>query len=274
MKLFMPLLSLAISTILCLSSVRGEVVKDGLIAYWPFDRSTIDGKIARDLTGNYDGTMSGDPTIVPGKYGEAMEFDGKDDYLDLTVLKGFGPHLGTFSIDFWIKTMSTPDWTTLFKTLSDGLSMGWAVDLNRSAKPGFAHAEGVTHFYVRDRNDKDLPAEINADIYDNAWHHIAWVVEDASSNTCRVYVDGKPQEVTYGNVKAPADFEDFQHPVYLGAANNRGKIERFCPVVVDEFRIYRKALTEREVLQNLASGAAVDCSDKLAIAWGKLKIIR
>jgi len=250
--------------------VYGSYVTKDLYAYWPFDQSTT----VKDIAGNSDGKIIGEPQIVPGKYGQAIEFDGKDDYVDLTVLKGFGSHLGTFSVDFWLKTGDTPDWTTLFKTLTDGSSMGWAIDLNRSAKPGFALAKGVTHFYVRDESGKHLPAEINAPIYDNKWHHIGWVVEDASSNTCKIYIDGKEEEVEYGDVKTPTDYVDFQHPVYLGTANNRGNLERFCPATVDEFRIYTRALTEVEIQQNLESGAAVESSGKLSVMWGELKAAR
>ena len=59
--------------------------------------------------------------------------------------------------------------------------------------------------------------------------------------------------------------------MYLGAANNRGNIERFCPASVDEFRIYTRALTEQEVLQNMGSGAAVESVAKLTTTWGKIK---
>jgi len=48
-------------------------------------------------------------------------------------------------------------------------------------------------------------------------------------------------------------------------------MERFCPAIVDEFRIYTKALTEQEIMQNLSTGAAVEINDKLTITWGMLK---
>ncbi len=254
-----------------LSLTQAGMVMDGLIANWSFDAATSGGNTVKDLAGNYDATKKGDPKTVPGKFNEAIEFNGKDNYLELTTLKGFGSKLGTFSIDFWLKTPSTPDWTTLFKTLTDGASMGWAVDLNRTAQPGFAYAKGNTHFYVRDADNKQLPSEITENIYDNAWHHIGWVVEDASSNTGVIYIDGKAVPVAYGAVQTPVRYEDFQHPVYLGAANNRGNIERFCPAVVDEFRIYNKALNANQILQNMSSGAAVESVGKLSVTWGLLK---
>ena len=248
-----------------------DMVRDSLIASWSFDRITFVGETVKDLAGNYDAKMVGKPVITIGKYNEAIEFNGKDSYLTLTILKGFGSHLGNFSIDFWIKTPSTPDWTTLFKTLSDGVTMAWAIDLNRTAKPAWAYAKGTTHFYIRDKGGKALAAEIKTDIYDNSWHHIAWVVKDASSNTCLIYVDGKSQEIDYSYAQTPVEYIDFQYPVYLGSANNRGVVERLCPAAVDEFRIYTKALTENEVMMNMASASSVDSSDKLASSWGNIK---
>ena len=258
----------------CLPLAQGGMVKDGLIANWSFDRDTVIGDTVKDLAGNYDAKMMGGPKIVAGKHGQAIEFDGVDDYVNLTILKGFGPKLGTFSMDLWIKIESAPEILTLFKTLNDGGSMGWAIDLDRSALPGFAYAKGVTHFYVRDGKGKHLPAEIEADIYDDEWHHIGWVVEDASSDTCKIYIDGEEQDVVYGDVQAPKEFIEFQHPVVLGGGNNRGTIGWFCKPTVDEFRIYTKALTEQEILQNFASGAAVESSEKLPVTWGTLKTVR
>lgn len=271
MKYQVLLLVAILSIAFAPGEVYGSYVTKDLYAYWSFDQSTVTGDTIEDIAGNNDAKINGAPNIVPGKYMGAIEFDGQDDYVSLTILKGFGSHLGTFSLDFWLKTGDTPDWTTLFKTLTDGNSMGWAIDLNRSAKPGFALAKGVTHFYVRDKSGKHLPAEINAPIYDNKWHHIGWVVEDASSNTVKIYIDGKVQTVEYGDVKTPTEYADFQHPVYLGTANNRGNLERFAPAVVDEFRLYTRALTEGEIQQNMASGAAVESSGKLPVVWGELK---
>ena len=273
MKCSLLLLTLAVSIVVCSSLAYGQPVKNGLIAYWSFDMPTVMGRTIEDLAGNYNGKMEGDPKIITGRHGQAIEFDGVDDYLDLTILEGFGSHLGTFSIDFWLKTGITPDWTTLFKTVTDGASMLVSIDLNRSEDhaKGMPYEEGVTFPCVRDNTGKLWSMGINTDIYDNAWHHIGWVVEDASSNTCKVYVDGKEVEVEYGAMDTPTDFADFQYPVYLGAANNRGNIERFCPAAVDEFRIYDRALSAAEILESLASGAEVERSGKLTATWAQVR---
>ena len=65
----------------------------------------------------------------------------------------------------------------------------------------------------------------------------------------------------------------FSEPVYLGAGNNRGKAENFFKGIIDEVRIYDRALTEAEIMHNYQSttGLAVEHKDKLPTVWGALK---
>lgn len=271
MRYFLILLGSIFLSVFYLSVAYAGIVTDGLVANWSFDKATVTGDTIKDLAGNYNAIAVANPKTVAGKYGEAIEFDGKGSYLELTTMDGFGPQLDTFSIDFWIKTPATDDWTTLFKILNDGCTTALGIDLNRTAIGGWAYAEDNTHFYVRDESCNALAPEITTEIYDDEWHHIAWTVEDTAGNVTSVYVDGSLQEMNMAFEKNPAGFVDFMHPMYLGAANNRGAIERFCPAVVDEFRIYTKALTENEILQNMGSGASVDSHGKLPVMWGELK---
>ena len=61
--------------------------------------------------------------------------------------------------------------------------------------------------------------------------------------------------------------------VYIGAANNRGNVEKYFPGVIDEVRIYDRPLTADEVNQNYKSkvGLGVEPNQKLPIIWGLLK---
>ena len=65
------------------SSAEAQVVKDGLVSYWSLDEVTIEGKKVKDLMGENDGEMKGDPKIVAGRRGEALEFDGAEDYVEI-----------------------------------------------------------------------------------------------------------------------------------------------------------------------------------------------
>ena len=80
-----------------------DVVKDGLVSSWTFNANTIDGATLRDVWGNNHGTISGNPKIEKGIFGEALSFNGTDDYIDL----GNNPSLDfdrddAFSTEAWI----------------------------------------------------------------------------------------------------------------------------------------------------------------------------
>lgn len=255
------------------------VVTDGLISYWTFDEKNIAGGTVKDVWGENDGKMVGAPKIVDGHIGEALEFDGSDDYVNLTNLGDFGEQVATSTFEAWVKTSFKKDWTTLFKVLDQGCNMAWAIDVNRSVKAGFPFAEDIVHYYVRQKSAAGCNAiavEIEFPLSDGKWHHIVFAIEDAGESEVSIYMDGEPQEVIEGDVKKLDTFIPFVEPVYIGAANNRGKVERHFPGIIDEVRIYDRPLTEEEVLQNFEStiGLAVHAVEKLSVVWGTLKAAR
>ena len=274
MKHLLFSLGLLVLITFCLSTSHAAIVSDGLFAYWSFDKSTIKGDVVEDVAGSSDATMKDGAKIVAGKVGDAIQFDGVDDHLDMAIIEGFGPKMGAFTFELCLKTTVTADWTTLFKILNDGCTTALGIDLNRTAIGGWKYVEGNSHFYLRSEDCKAAAPEIKANIYDDKWHHIAWVMGDAGNNTTAVYVDGKVVAATMAFETSPAEFADFMHPVYLGAGNNRGNIERFCPATVDEFRLYTRGLSAAEVAQNyqaVINPTAVTPAAKLSALWGEIK---
>ena len=59
---------------------------DGLVLHLSFDKNSIQGDTVKDLSeeGN-DGTINGAAKTVAGKHGEALEFDGKDDFVEVPL---------------------------------------------------------------------------------------------------------------------------------------------------------------------------------------------
>ena len=255
------------------------VVTDGLVSYWTFDRKDIAGGSVKDVWGKNDGKIVGTPKVVGGHVGEALEFDGSDDYVNLTNLGDFGEQVATSTFEAWVKTSFKKDWTTLFKVLDQGCNMAWAIDVNRSAKAGFPFAEDIVHYYVRQKSAAGCNAiavEIEFPLSDGKWHHIVFAIVDAGESEVSIYMDGEPQEVIVGDAKKLDTFIPFVEPVYIGAANNRGNVERFFPGIIDEVRIYDRPLTDAEVRRNFESkiGLSVDAAEKLPIVWGTLKRAR
>ena len=53
--------------IFSLNTAPASVVTDGLVSYWTFDRGYIIKKTVKDVWGDNNGTISGNPKVVPGK---------------------------------------------------------------------------------------------------------------------------------------------------------------------------------------------------------------
>ncbi|MCY4403034.1 MAG: LamG domain-containing protein [Candidatus Poribacteria bacterium] len=273
--LYFVALTFAIAFI-CPIGMTATVVTDGLVSYWTFDGSDITNDTVKDVWGKNNGTIVGDPKVVAGQVGDALEFDGSDDYVNLTNLGDFGSEVGSSTFEAWVKTDFKQEWTSLFKVLDVGCSMAWAIDVNRSAKAGFPLAQDVVHFYVRQKAVAgciDIAVEIEFELSDGKWHHIGFAIEDAGEPKISIYMDGQPQEVIVAKGSKLDNFVPFVEPVYIGAANNRGNVERHFPGLIDEVRIYDRPLTADEVTQNYNSkvGLSVEPDDKLSIIWGKLK---
>ena len=277
MKRLCYLLTLALTiATLSHSGYTAPVVTDGLVSYWTFDQKDVAGGTVKDVWGENDGKIVGTPKVVGGKVGDALEFDGSDDYVNLTNLGNFGEQVASSTFEAWVKTSFKKDWTTLFKVLDQGCNMAWAIDVNRSAKAGFPFAEDIVHYYVRQKSAAGCNAiavEIEFPLSDGKWHHVVFAIEDAGKSEVSIYMDGEPQEVIVGSAKDLDTFVPFVEPVYIGAANNRGKVERHFPGLIDEVRIYDRPLTADEVTRNFESkiGLSVQAAKKLSVVWGALK---
>ena len=81
-------------SVFALNATPAPIVTDGLVSYWTFDRKYITNKTVKDVWGNNNGTLIGNPKVVHGQVGEALEFDGIDDFVNLTTLGDFGGQMG------------------------------------------------------------------------------------------------------------------------------------------------------------------------------------
>lgn len=151
MKRLLYLLTIALTIpIFSYNGYTEPFVTDGLVSYWTFDRQDIDGDIVNDVWGKNNAKRIG-ARKVNGRVNGALEFDGIDDYVNLTNLGDFGSQVGMSTFEAWVKTSFTEKrWTTLFKVRDVDFverdpeaikiegpecGMGWGIDLNGWAKP-------------------------------------------------------------------------------------------------------------------------------------------
>ena len=97
----------SIITVCCLlivvsgSTVVAQIVTDGLVSYYTMDKNTIQGNKLNDVVGNTNGNILGSTKSVPGHLGEALEFAGAPDCINLPPIYEIGKNPVTY--ETWIK---------------------------------------------------------------------------------------------------------------------------------------------------------------------------
>ncbi|MFT3788260.1 MAG: fibronectin type III domain-containing protein [Tepidisphaeraceae bacterium] len=156
------------------------------LAWWKLDESA--GTSAAEATGNaLPGTTRNGPTWTVGHSGNALSFDGSNDYVDLpnnllTTASG--------SVSMWVKSSKNfSDYAILFYMSSDtyGNGLGSQSELHIN----FTSAEKI-QLYIRGSAsglwDNDVNITSSASYANNAWHHVVATWNAGSGAT--LYVDG------------------------------------------------------------------------------------
>ena len=212
--------------------IRGVDLIDGTFLHWKLDETT--GTVAPDDSANaYDGTLVNmdDSDWVAGVDGNALDFDGVDDYVEITGYKGItGVQARTCSA--WIKTNQV-----------SGEIMTWG-----------SHASNGGLWIIRVNEAGQLRTEVKGGningstlINDNAWHHIALVLEDDGSpdiSEAQLYVDGQLEPIS-AVVDEPIN-TDFVENVHIGVY---APFLRYFQGQIDDVRIYDRALSEAEIVE-------------------------
>ncbi len=207
-----------------------------LLARWSFDKT--DAKTVRDDSGNgFDGILKGDPKLVPGRFGRAVQLDGDGDYLDC----GSHPEFKisqAMTISVWMK-------------MEDFQKKWW-----RIIAKGTTSWRLAVHFYFgsvefscwSDRLKASPAGDIlqgRIPIDDGAWHHVAGVYDGSDFY---LYIDGKLDHSQTAIGPIPVN----DQPVWIGS-NSESQYKNFTKGQIDDIRIYRTALTQEDI-KALAQG--------------------
>lgn len=256
-------LSLAIASLLLVFSPVGRAVDGALVLYLPFEEGA--GETTKDLSGNgNDGTLKGGVQWTKdGKVGNALSFDGVDDYVSL------GPQLNGLkkpkTYELWIKpSILNSKGLGLYSIAKDGDNR-WYIDLVGGAGDEiriFGKVGGKEISQIR-----TVPI-IQLDV----WQHVA-VVEDAANDAYKFYVNGELLELT-NETGGPIDFTDMpddSESVIGGRRDPMGLIH--FGGIIDEVAIYTRALTQAEIKKDMEEGVewAVSSEGKLATTWANIK---
>ena len=214
--------------------VSAETAKEkGLVGYWNFDEGK--GETAKDASGNNNGTVM-DAKWVQGKIGGALQFDGEASMVEIQPSKVF--NLSQLTIMCWIKTpeeFGNPQtWRCLMSMEEGGCGSAEGRDINY-----YAYSEDgakVTHFHLSSPTKLGATmVPLAAPLEPNTWHHAAITIDAKGKHI--YYIDGND----FGEQDGTPGTADGDYPVIIGKADN------FWNGVIDELKIYNRALGPDEI---------------------------
>ena len=238
--------------------VNAQFPENGVVGYWNFDQGTINGDKVKDVLGNNDGVLEGNPKSVNGKVGKALEFDGQNfvhiegsNTLDFNGAEAF-------TVAAWINADSDSPVVGVVAGCCGTIvaqrdADGWA--LRYDGRNAGAELEFITMPGWAGDGGFGIPVYPAGE-----WHHIVGVIDGKSKY---LYGDGKLlKEEAYNT---PMQALRTEHEI--GNANDGGFVG-----LIDEVVIYNRALSENEVeMLYKSEGLPVEPREKLTTRWGRIK---
>ncbi len=218
-----------------------------LVGYWSFDAA--DGVEDLSRNGN-DGVLHGAPKRVAGKFGEALEFNGSTDYVEIPDAPSLS-ELEALSISAWIQPLELGAWVAVAEK---GIHLNWSYGF-------FIEPDGTLSFEVSTGPGNTLVCCVgDVALEIGEWYHIFGSYDGES---VKAYVDG----ILAGEM--PGD--DAIHiteglPFTIGSRNG----QNFFGGIVDEVAFWDEAIAVEASIAPLF----VDVRQKLATTWGTLKAVQ
>ncbi len=225
------------------SNMASADLTDGLVAYLSFDNCD-----AGDISGNgNNGTVYGTPTCIDSKIGKAFNFDGIDDYIDITNNSLLNSEN---TVAFWAKTNQNGDYSFVSKAT---FGNGYGIWLGRDENFGNSGEQGKVSFgFDGEGIQWNWHMVTNTTVLDpNEWYHIVAVL---GSSGQKLYINGVEEASN-----PTTETSIINAGVWLGREMRFGNGR--LNGVLDEFRIYNRALSEAEIqeLYNLEMPAVSGC---------------
>jgi hypothetical protein len=222
----------------------------GLVATWKFDEGAGDTVYDSSNFGNHGSLRyieQPGPVWVEGISGAALYFDGVDDQVTIQPNQ-FLEHLtsGSFTYTAWVNVADTPSRSLVNRERYTVLARNYSG----------LYYENSQQFSARLGTSAGTQKLLESGVFPPGdWRHLSMVV-DAEHQVLHLFVDGV--EVA-GSPLSISDLAlaDQQAPYYIGASEPlTERYEYRFKGIIDEVRIYQRALSQQEIYFIFASDAS------------------
>jgi hypothetical protein len=222
-----------------INASQNNQLTNGLVGFWSFNGPDMDGNTATDRSGQgNDGTLTGGPTRTIGKVGQALSFNGTSDYISTTstVLNG----VSQFSVAFWIKPNAFAEFW-----YGGAMNNGQYGTFGTAANYYGYSNTFIAEIQVSSGQTCGGPVAQN-NFAAGAWYHYVAVFDGTqidNATRLKIYLNGVQQTLVF-DCTVPAISYDPGTNLSIG----RGGLS-YLDGLLDEVRIYNRALTAQEILR-------------------------
>jgi hypothetical protein len=245
-------LNLYNSGLIKVNSSQNNLLRDGLSAILSFDGADFFSNTIYDRSGNSNnGTIVGTTKVI-GKIGQALSFDGIDDYVSINGVADDVVET-SFAVSSWVKCSANGNYTV------------WGTNNSTASqnKTGLFIDTGG-NLYVWDGSNEATEITGSVSMCNNAWHHTVYT---RTGSTGTLYIDGVSQGThTAGDTFATNDLWA------IGVEWEPGlTLSFYLNGSIDDFRVYNKSLTVNDVKTLYNAGVGAKVSNQNVISGSTLQ---
>ena len=231
-----------------------QSIEDGLGGHWTFDESDTNADVAKDALGENDGEIKGAPKIVEGIVGEALSFNGEEDY----VVMGPATTGQNLTYAMWIKPVALPDGPKVIIWDDDPQGGGdsWLELLADGTIQTQRNGDGFGVF------------KTTTAVEAGEWTHVTFVA-DGDSDKKYLYLNGELDAEADGKINS----RDTRSHVVVAVGHDRNAFIKpfYFEGEIDDVAVYHRVLDKAEVKENYQIAFDVEPAGKLAATWGAIK---
>ncbi len=214
---------------------------EGLVARWALNEAI--GSMAYDSAGTNHGTIWGATRISEGVSGSrALSFDGNDDYVSALDSSSLDVTSG-LTISAWVKPSELRHFAMFVSKYTDG-------DPTDAAYRGMMWENGKAEIRVFTNGTNHMHVKTQAQVFFvGQWTHFVgtWDGGDTPS-ALKIYINGQEVPVDGGEYINFTTIANSSEPLRIGCGrNSQQDLTYFFPGVIDEVRIYNRALSAGDV---------------------------
>ncbi len=239
-----------------------------VLAEWSLDEAAGVTAVDSGTLGN-DGTLYnfGAAPWVAGMFGNALSFDGVDDYVAidaptaLPVYRGFGE---PYSVSFWVKAPAQNDRRCYSEGPNPSPTGQRALFTIGTGRTSNGTTDRI-QIYIRTDSSVWIELYSASTVFDDTWHHVAW---GDTSGFGRLYVDGVLDAASFDYRTSGIGPQTDNHGPFTMNTISLGAVLResaCCHMsgALDDVRVFRSALSATDVSIIMGGGPVVFCSSSV-----------